>query len=108
MNTIKSKKKTRSNKLVWSSRAGYKKAVDACKTKKKKCHLFLDENKWVKAGIKNNTYIEECNVEEVSVRLGDFIKQKSYRCNCIEKRKNLNIGEAKVDGFFLFSMQLHL
>ena len=91
MNTIKSKKKTRSNKFVWSSRAGYKKAVDACKTKKKKCHLFLDEKNWVKAGIKNNTYIrivcKECNVEEVSVCLGDFIKQKSYRCNCIEKRK---------------------
>jgi len=91
MNTIIATKKPGSKKIVWNSPAGYEQAVLACKKKKKQCRLFLKENQWLKAGINSNSYIrivcEECNINDISVRLGTFIYNKSYRCNCIEKRK---------------------
>ena len=86
MNTIKATKKPGFKRFVWSSPAGYEKAFVACKNKKKHCRLFLTEDQWLKAGITSNSYIrivcEECNKNEISVRLDSFVSNEGYRCNC--------------------------
>ena len=55
MNTIKATKKPRYQKFVWDSPAGYEKAGFACKNKK--CRLYLTVDQWEKAGITSNSYI---------------------------------------------------
>ena len=83
MKTNNSNNKPASKKIVWGSRDGYKKVVEACERKEKNCRLYIDnENEWMNAGITMRSLIRivchECGNDNVSVRLHNFITFKSY------------------------------